>query len=384
MEVDSGFVRTTLAELVRINSINPEFSGATTDESAIAAAVATMLRGLGTDVTLHEPAPGRVSVSGRIRGAGGGRSLMLYAHHDTVGIEGMAEPFSAAVRDGRLHGRGAYDMKCGLAACLGAVQALRASGTTLRGDLVVVSVADEEVASLGITDLLHQVRTDGAIVTEPTELEVCTAHKGFLWLRVTVHGRAAHGSRYDEGVDANIRMGRVLARLDRLERALRLRPAHPLLGTPSLHAAVIRGGSGASTYAARCVLDIERRTLPDERDEAVVAEIQEMLDAEAAADPAFRGEVVITLSRPGFETSSSAPVAAAVRAAAARYGGERQPIGKWFWMDASLIAGAGIETVVYGPAGTGAHADIEWVDLASVNQTAAVLADAAMRYCGTA
>jgi acetylornithine deacetylase len=249
---------------------------------------------------------------------------------------------------------------------------------------VVVSVADEEVASVGTIDLLQRLRTDGAIVTEPTELEVCTAHKGFLWLRVTVLGRAAHGSRYDEGVDANIRMGRVLARLDQLERSLRLRPPHPLLGTPSLHAAVIHGGSGASTYAARCVLDIERRTLPDERDEDVVAEIQEMLDEEAAADPAFHGEVVITLSRPGFQTSPRAPLATAIRAAASRFGGEGLPVGKWYWMDASLIAAAGIETVVYGPAGTGAHSDIEWVDLASVDQTAAVLADTALSYCGAA
>jgi acetylornithine deacetylase len=178
-------------------------------------------------------------------------------------------------------------------------------------------------------------------------------------------------------------MGRVLARLDDLERLLRQRSPHPLLGTPSLHAAVLRGGAGLSTYAARCDLDIERRTLPGEKDADVLAEIQGILDAEAAADSQFQGEVAITLSRPGFETSPGGPLASEIRAAAARLGGELPVVGKWYWMDASLIARAGIETAVYGPAGAGAHADVEYVDLASVEHTAAVLAETAVRYCGT-
>ncbi len=385
MRIDTAYLHRTLADLVRLNSINPAFSGGRTDERLVAACVADALRALGAEVTLHEPQPGRVSVTGRVRGTGGGPSLMLYAHHDTVGVEGMADPFSAEIRDGRMYGRGAYDMKCGLAACLAAVHALRGGGVRLAGDVVVCSVADEEVASIGISDVLTRVRTDAAIVTEPTELEVCVAHKGFAWLRVSTHGRAAHGSRYDEGVDANLRMGRFLSRLEVLERALRARAAHPLLGTPSLHAAVLRGGTGESTYAARCDLDIERRMLPAERDDDVVAEIRAILDELGAADPTFQGEVALSLSRPGWETPVDALIARAVRDAARRALGRDGPlVGKWYWMDTSLIAQAGIETIVFGPSGAGAHAAVEGVDLASVEQTAAILADAAVAYCGRA
>ena len=136
---------------------------------------------------------------------------MLNAHYDTVSAEGMAEPFAAALRQGRLYGRGAYDMKAGLAANMAAAKALVDAGISLRGDLLVAAVADEEYASLGTADLLSRYQVDGAIVTEPTELELCLAHKGFIWFEVETTGRAAHGSRFDLGVDAKMRMGRFLA-----------------------------------------------------------------------------------------------------------------------------------------------------------------------------
>jgi acetylornithine deacetylase len=310
---------------------------------------------------------------------------MLYAHYDTVGVEGMADPFGAAVRDGRLYGRGAYDMKGSLAACLGAVQALRDAGTRLAGDLLVAAVADEEAASIGMEDVLRHVRPDAAIVTEPTELALCLAHKGFAWIDVTVHGRAAHGSRFDLGVDANIRMGRFLAALEGLERDLRARTPHPLAGPPSLHVGRIHGGSGDSTYAERAVATVERRTLPAERPEDVVAEVQRIVDGLAGADPGFRAEVRLRLARPGFALAPDAPVARALRAAAAEVLGAAVPeIGVAYWMDAALLAGAGVETAVIGPGGAGAHAAEEWVDLDSLGRLAAILARATVRVCGPA
>jgi acetylornithine deacetylase len=286
------------------------------------------------------------------------------------------------VRDGRLYGRGSYDMKGGLAACLAAVKALRDGGETLSGDVLVVAVADEEVASIGMSDVLTAVRADAAIVTEPTELAVCTAHKGFVWIDVEVHGRAAHGSRYDLGVDANMRMGRFLGRLDELEQTLRRRPAHPKLGTPSLHAAVLRGGTGASTYAAQSRLEIERRTLPTEMPQSVVDEITAITTALAADDPTFRATVRQALARPGFEIGDDRPIVKAVRRHARDVLGEApKEIGAWYWMDASLLAEAGIDTVVLGPAGEGAHAAVEWVDLQSVVRTAEILARTAAEFC---
>jgi len=382
-ETDARYVRETLAQLVRINSINPAFAPDAPGEGPIAGWVAGELSRLGCSVTRREPLPGRVSVAGTLPGAGGGQSLMLYAHSDTVGVEGMSDPFSGAVKEGRLYGRGSYDMKCGLAACLAALKALRDAGTRLRGDLVVCAAADEETESLGMTDLLRVVHTDAAIVTEPTELDLYVAHKGFCWVEVETRGRAAHGSRYQDGIDANLRMGRFLAELDLLERRLRGGAPHNLLGPPSLHAAVLRGGTGLSTYAASCVLQIERRTIPGETPESVLAEIEAILASLRAADPGFDASARLLLDRPALEGSAESPIARAVRAAATRRLGHAPAVGgAAYWMDAALIAAAGIETVVIGATGAGAHAAVEWVELASVEALAAILAETAMTYCG--
>jgi acetylornithine deacetylase len=383
-EPDAGYVRDTLVQLVRINSINPDLVPGAPGEAAICEWVAGELQRLGCEITRREPRPGRMSVAGTWRGAGGGPSLMLYAHLDTVGVEGMPDPWSGELRDGRLYGRGSYDMKGGLAACLAAVKALRDSGVRLRGDLVVCAAADEETASLGMSDLLEVVQTDAAIVTEPTELEVFIAHKGFCWIEVETLGRAAHGSRYQEGIDANLRMGRFLAELATLERQLRTGPSHPILGPPSLHAATLHGGTGLSTYAARCVLQIERRTLPGETPTEVLAQIEAILSSLRAADPAFDARARLLLARPSYEGSAQSAVARVVIEAAEHRLG-RTPVisGAAYWMDAALIAEAGIETVVIGATGAGAHAAVEWVVLGSVEALAAILADAAVSYCGT-
>jgi acetylornithine deacetylase len=255
---------------------------------------------------------------------------MLYAHLDTVGVEGMADPFDPVVRDGRLHGRGAYDMKGGLASCVAVARALASADERLAGDVRVVGAADEETESLGMQAVLRTLRTDAAIVTEPTDLDVCLAHKGFVWLRVTTHGRAAHGSRFEEGVDANMRMGRFLARLDRLERELReARAPHPLAGPPSLHAATLRGGTGPSTYADRCDLQVERRTVPGESAAQVQEEIERLLAELRRDDPGFRGECEVLLAREPFEARPASPIAAALEAAWERVEGSapRRPAG---------------------------------------------------------
>lgn len=382
LRIDRQFTTRVLRDLVRINSINPMLVTSAPGEQEIAAYTAEVLAQLGGDVARHEPEPGRVSVVGRFAGTGGGRSLMLNAHYDTVGVEGMLDPFSADVHDGRLYGRGAYDMKGSLAACIAAVKALRDAGIVLRGDILVAAVADEEYASIGTADLVGRLAVDGAIVTEPTSVEICIAHKGFAWLEVETRGRAAHGSRPDLGIDANLRMGRVLARLARLEQELRERRVHPLLGPASLHAATLRGGTGLSTYSERCVLQVERRTLPGETDEVVLTEVQHILDDLIAEDSTFEATVTLLLSRPPFETSEDSPLVGALADSSEAVLGRRPRYrGETPWMDSALLARAGVDTVVMGPHGTGAHAAEEWVDLDSVVKVAEILAHTAMRYC---
>jgi acetylornithine deacetylase len=383
MRVDNDYLVRTLGELVRVVSINPAFSGGTTDERDVAAYVRAAMEALGMETHAHEPAPGRVSVVGRLRGTGGGRSLMLYAHHDTVGIEGMPDPWSAEIRDGRMYGRGAYDMKCGLAACLAAVKAVAESGTPLAGDLLIVSVADEEEASLGMMEVLRHHTADAAVVAEPTELAMVVAHKGFCWIEVETEGLAAHGSGWQVGIDANMRMGRVLARLEALGARLVASEPHPVVGPPSLHAATLQGGTGWSTYAARCRLRIERRTIPGEVEADAVRQIQEIVDALAAEDAGFRATVRPVLSRPPWQARPDSAITGIVgRAAEQVLGRPVERTGAPYWMDTALLGQAGIDTVVIGPAGEGAHAAVEWVDLESVRQTAEILVRTAWEFCG--
>src|SRR5689334_8034224 len=212
--IDRGYLVSTLTDLVRINSVNPTLVPGGAGEAEIGEYVASALARMGLDVRKVEPEPGRPSVVGVLTGARKGRSLMLNAHYDSVGVNGMPEPFSAAIRDGKLYGRGAYDMKGSLAACMTAAKALADSKALVAGSVVVAAVADEEYGSLGTAAVIPECKTDGAIVTEPTALNVCLAHKGYLWIEIETQGRAAHGSRFQEGIDANMRMGKFLAALE--------------------------------------------------------------------------------------------------------------------------------------------------------------------------
>lgn len=382
MQIDRDYVRETLVRLVRINSVNPTLAPGAPGEREIAGFVAESLASIGLKTEIFEPEPGRISVVGRLAGSGGGRSLMLNAHCDTVDVAGMAEPFSGAIRDGKLYGRGAFDMKGSLAACMAAAKALVDSGVRLSGDVLVAAVADEEYGSLGTSDLFKHIKVDGAIVTEPTALDVCLAHKGYLWIEVELTGRAAHGSRFNLGIDANMKMGAFLHELARLERDLRARPPHPLVGPPSLHAAMLSGGSGLSTYAAQSTLRIERRTIPGGTEAQAVGEIQEIVDRLSASDPDFHAAVRASFVRDPFEVSPGTAIVKAVDGAAEKVLGRRAAhIGDTPWMDAALLQAAGVETVVFGATGAGAHADVEWVELASVEKLTEILAEAALDYC---
>ena len=380
--VDRDYLVRTLAALVRINSINPTLVPGGAGEAEIAAYTADSLARCGLEIKTYEPEPGRPSVVGRLAGSGRGRSLMLNAHYDTVGVDEMPEPFSAAIRDGKLYGRGAYDMKGSLAACMTAAKALADAGAPQAGDVLVAAVADEEYGSLGTASVIANVKVDGAIVTEPTSLKICLAHKGYLWIEVETTGRAAHGSRFNEGLDANMRMGLFLAELDQLERELRARPPHPLVGPPSLHAAVINGGSGLSTYAASCKLQIERRSVPGETAAQAMREVQDIISRLSARDSIFQATAKAFFVRDPFEVSPDAGIVQSVDRAATQVLG-RTPVrfGDTPWMDAALLSAAGVETVVIGPHGAGAHAIEEWVDVESAICLAEILVQAALDYC---
>ena len=281
----------------------------------------------------------------RARGSGGGGTLLLCGHIDTVGVAGMTEPFDARVDGDRLHGRGAYDMKGGVAAALLACRDATALG--LAGDVVVAAVADEEHASVGVREVLRHVRADAAIVTEPTELEVAIAHRGFVWIEIEVRGRAAHGSRPHLGVDAIAHAGPILTGIGDLDSP-RGAP-HPLLDRGSIHASLIEGGTELSSYPDRCRISLERRTLPGEGAASVEAEIEEILAGTRSRVPGLGASQRTLLVREPFEIDADAELVGIVAAAASANGVSPSIGGASHWADAAFIGAAGIPASCSAP-----------------------------------
>jgi acetylornithine deacetylase len=368
------------SDLVAIDSTNPDLVPGGAGEGDIAAFVAGWLREAGLGVTLHDLGPDRANVVGVLPGSGGGQSLMLNAHMDVVGAGGMANPWVPRREGNRLYGRGSYDMKASLAVIM--LVAREAASWGLRGDLLITAVADEEFASIGTQDIVRHYRADAAIVTEPTSLELCVAHKGFVWIEVETSGVAAHGSLPEVGVDAIAMMGPVLSGLARLDQELRSGPRHPLLSTGSVHASLIEGGQELSSYPHRCVLGIERRTIPGETQEQVEAEIASILEAASAQVQAFRASQRTLLVREPFHADPDEAIVRLAKRELERTRGDAPPVtGAFGWMDSALLSAAGIPTVILGPDGEGAHADDEWVDLPSALATADALSGIVRSFC---
>ena len=364
-----------LQQLISIPSVNPVLApDEGTGERAIAEFAVDWLTRHGVKAWLDEIAPGRFNAVGEV--GAGTSTLAACAHLDTVQTAGMTiPPFEASVKDGRVYGRGSYDMKGGVAAVMSAAAAL--AQTDYTGRLMLALVADEEYASIGAADFVERYTADGCVITEPTAhgmRELVIAHKGFVWLEIVITGFATHGSRWDIGVSAIAEMGRVITACDEFDRHVLRQRVHSLLGPASMHCALISGGTGLSTYAGECRMQIERRTLPGETPEQVVAEIRRLMQQ---ADVA--GDVVMKLARPPLTVPSDAHIAdCARRGVQAATGEQPVDVGVGYWMDAAIFAEAGIPTVNFGATGCGAHEAVEWVDLDSVVASARALEQTAL------
>ena len=370
--------------LVAVDSRNPSLVGGAAGEAAVGRVLADVLRDWGFAVEIQEVAAGRPNVVARV-GKSGGRSLMFNGHLDVVGVEGMTHaPFDPVERDGRIYGRGSADMKAGIAAMCAA--AARAADAGLAGEVIIAAVCDEEFTSIGTRGLLDRgVRADAAIVTEPTRLAIMPAHKGFVWIEAAFLGRAAHGSRYDIGIDAIKHAGLFLAELDRYESATLGARKHALLGRPSVHAATISGGSGMSTYPDCCNLAIERRTIPGETTAQVRLEMMELLDRVKIADERFNGSIEVTMEQQPSDVPVSAPVVRALSQSLSKVGIAESIAGMTAWTDAALLNAAGISAICFGPGDISlAHAAEEFVPVREIEDAARVLADLARRWTSNA
>jgi len=362
----SGNPAQLLAELVAIDSVNPGYGAGGAGESELAAFVAGWLERAGLEVRVEEVAPGRPNVVARAPGRGGGRTLLLNGHLDTVGYAGMSEPLQPRVEGRRLYGRGACDMKAGLAAIM--LAGAHAARAPHAGDVVVAATVDEELTSLGSEAVAGTVAADAVVVAEPTDLSIGVAHRGFVWLEAETAGRAAHGSRYDLGEDAVVAMGPVLTGLRELDLELRARPPLALLGTASVHASTIAGGGEWSTYPDRCRVDVERRTLPGETPAEVEQELRALLPE--------NGAVRVVFVREPLATAVDEPIVELLLQAAGT-----ELVGLPFWTDAALYAAAGAPSVVFGPGGGGLHELVEWADLDQLDRAVRIFTDLVDAFC---
>ena len=381
MPVGRGDAVALTRELARIDSRNPSLVTGAPGEAAVARALRDVLLSWGVEAELVEAAAGRPNVVARVGGRGG-RTLMFNGHLDVVGVDGMVHaPFDAALRDGRIYGRGTSDMKSGVAAmCAAAVRAVDAG---LDGEIVVTAVVDEEFESIGTRTLVERgVRADAAIVTEPTRLAIMPAHLGFVWLDVTTHGRAAHGSRWDLGVDAIRHAGFVLAELDRIDTTELPTRRHALLGRPSVHASLIDGGTGMSTYPDRCTIRIERRTIPGETPADVEREWLGACARIASREPRVRADVSVTFAQSPSDVPVDAPIVRALAGVLRDLGDEPRVEGMTAWTDAAILNDAGIPAICFGPGDIGvAHAAEEYVPVREIERATEVLAALAARWC---
>lgn len=378
-----------LTDLVRIDSVNPMLSDGGAGEAEIADFVADWAERHGLDAELvggqgDTATPGRPSVVVRSRRPRPGAPILLLCGHlDTVGHGSMVDPLAPRIDGDRLYGRGAYDMKAGLAAALIATREIARSDSGI--EVVLAAVADEEHASLGVQRVLDALgpdfAADAAVVTEPTEMEIGVAHKGFAWTEIEVQGVAAHGSRPHLGVDAIVKTGPLLVAIERLGQSLGDR-THPLLGPGTVHAGVIEGGQEPSTIPERCRLTVERRTLPGETPSDIEREIADLLASCAAADGDFRATTRTLMYRPPLETPADHPLVTALVAAQREIRGSATVSGLSYWADSAFIAQRGIPTVLFGPGGDGAHADVEWVSISDTVDAARILVTLARTLAG--
>ncbi len=377
---DDDLARLT-AELVQIDSVNPDLLPGSAGESTIADFCERWLTD--RDLTVHrlESHPRRPSIVAIAPGTDDGQSLMLNGHYDTVTLAGYdGDPLDPQVRGDRLYGRGAYDMKSGLAAAM--LATVRARQLRLSGDVIVACVADEEHGSLGTQEVLMHFTADGGIVTEPSGLQAVLSHKGFVWFEITILGRAAHGSRPDLGVDAIAKAGHALVAIERWGSRVRLGRQHAELGSGSLHTSMIWGGEEASSYPAECRITVERRTLPGETGASVETELRNLLHGLERTVPDFSWKLRRGLERGPFQADPEQPIVQHVLSQGEQVLGHRPIVrGEPFWTDCALMHDAGIPCLLFGADGSGAHAAEEWVDLPSARALTDILVGTIRSFC---
>jgi acetylornithine deacetylase/succinyl-diaminopimelate desuccinylase family protein len=383
--IDPEWIFQVLHEMILIRSENP-FDDSPQEgyrEKEMADYLAGHLSALGLKVESREVRPGRPNVFGFLKGKQGRTTLMLAGHMDTARTTGYPEAYTAKVESGKMHGRGACDMKAALAAYLGVVKALRETGTHLNGNLMVCGIVDEEYQMLGSKAIGQGGRmADQGIIGEPSNLRVCPANKGRVSTKIVTRGRAAHSSVPEKGINAIDKMSKVIRAFGDYNQELLGRSPHPLCGHGRFTPGVIRGGVQVNMVPDYCELEVDRRTLPGETRESVYSEFTARIRKAAEGDPDFAYEITepTWLIAPN-DISPGEPVVAALRAAHQGIFG-RDP-GVEAFVAGSDAPYMGFPTVICGPGSIAqAHTTCEFVNLQEVTDAARLYLHAALQLLG--
>ena len=356
---------TLLSELVQINSVNRTLSDGP-GEREIAEFVFQILKTRTLDPDIQNVGHNQRNVAAIIPGKKHDRSLLLNAHLDTVGVDGMDEPFTQRREGDRLYGRGTYDMKGSVAIMLLLADYFTQHPPSL--DILLTFVSDEEDKSTGMEYLVEKWLPHispapvGGIFLEPTEEDIGVCHKGFTWYELAVTGKAAHGSRPEQGIDAILPLRSALDELGKIQAELLSCNPDPLLGYPSLHSSIIRGGSELSVIPSRSCFQWERRTLPDESPRDLTIEMERVIQAvnRHPGDHTVTGHEFFV--RPPYRVPDDAEILERLQSVTP----QSKRVGLSFWADSALAGEMGIPSVLFGPVGHGAHAIDEWVSLKSL------------------
>lgn len=370
-----------LAEGVRLQTVNPPGN-----EKLAADWVAAHLSRLGLSPVVTDLGGNRANVTAVLKGTGEKPALVFNGHLDVVPVGDtpwLYEPFGAVCVAGRLYGRGASDMKGGLAAMLAAMAALKKAGVMLKGDLILSGVADEETGALGAKAWVRDGGLQGVgaiVIGEPTNLEAYIAEKGVFWLEITTYGKTAHGSMPDLGVNAIMHMTAALQALSRL--SLPYQP-HPLLDKPTMNVGTVVGGAKTNIVPDRCTASIDLRTLPGMRHEDVLQAIRQTLDGLREAIPDFRYDLRVLAERAPVASDPRSPIVEiALSLLAARGRRESPKATPGYATDASVFQPAsGAPFLIFGPGIPQlAHQPNEYIDIDTYLQAIELYCDLAVHY----
>jgi acetylornithine deacetylase/succinyl-diaminopimelate desuccinylase len=392
-KLEAVIVSSDVVELTKSLIRIPSYSGLQNQETQTACFINRFFEFTGVESEVIDIIDGRSNVMARLPGDGGGRNLLLTGHLDTVPAYGMENAFSPKIKNDKLFGRGAVDMKGPVAAMMCAMKAIKSMELSLSGDVVFAGVIDEEERSAGTIHLIKNMPdVDAVIVGEPTDFKLCKSHRGVEWLEFHIEGKTVHGGNQSEGLNAVTMAAKFIRRLEEVMPAFIEKSNHPLMGRGSWNIGTINGGTQPSTVAGDCRITLDRRWLPCESHGEIMAQLKETLDSFAKQAPGYKFHMKImdsSQSEPGYthdamETGHDEEIVK-ITEKCIKTMRRREPEISYFpaWTDGGLIRNYGHKpTIIFAPGNLKtAHSSEEHIEIDSLKEAVLMYAWIIYQFC---